>query len=227
MPAPTLAEIIGQFFDAADTFCRIAGPPPAGGNYNCGYDAIRNSWRGAPPEVEQAHRAFAVLGDAMHGMGRGVVELLEDSEVAAQLLLFLDVTRRIDAAEAARSWPALRARLGVIQIRAAAAKTPPPPGAGCRLQLADGRALLDGKEVTLDLTAERRDVALCYLGHLIRMGGDWISDPEVNEAEDERASGLSGTRWDRLRKKLPGDVRCLIETSPKKGARLRPEAWRK
>jgi hypothetical protein len=100
-------------------------------------------------------------------------------------------------------------------------------GRRCRLQLVGGRVLLDGNEVPLGLTAERRADALCYLGHLIR-AGDWISGSEVDAAETKRGGeSLAGTRWDRLRDVLPEDIQDLIETNRKKGTRLRPEAWRR
>jgi hypothetical protein len=100
-------------------------------------------------------------------------------------------------------------------------------GRPCRLQQVSGRVLLDDKEISLGLTAERRADALCYLGHLIRVGGDWISDSEVNAAETILGSGRAGVRWDRIRDGLPEDVRNLIETHKRKGSRLRPEAWHK
>jgi hypothetical protein len=86
---------------------------------------------------------------------------------------------------------------------------------------------LDGEPVSLELIGEGRQAALCYLGHLLRVEGDWISGPEINAAEQQRPGGLVNQRWDRVRASLPEQIQSLIESNRRKGYRLTPEAWRK
>jgi hypothetical protein len=103
----------------------------------------------------------------------------------------------------------------------------PPTGPQPRIQLHDRAVFLDGKKLALDLTENGREAALCFVGHLLRMGGDWISRSEIDLAERQKPNaGLSGQRWDRVRKGLPRALRHFIE-SGHKGYRLRPFAWHK
>jgi hypothetical protein len=84
---------------------------------------------------------------------------------------------------------------------------------------------LDGAAVNLDLTPDARNVALCYLGHLVRMRGDWISGPEIDAAERQKpGEGLAGQRWERVKRRLPQCLASLVQASPRKGYRLLPEA---
>jgi hypothetical protein len=88
--------------------------------------------------------------------------------------------------------------------------------------------LLDGEQVSLELVGEGLRAALCYLGHLLRVQGQWISGGEINAAERQRRNeGLAGQRWDRVRSRLPEQIRSLIKSDRRKGYRLTPDAWRK
>jgi hypothetical protein len=143
--------------------------------------------------------------------------------------------RPFDLAEMNRLWE--RLRLAVTQLREMCRAAPPPAcgaeeqtagGGGrrrrrCRLRVAGKAVFLDGEAVPLDQTSEGREVALCYLGHLIRNGRDWISGPEIDAAEGDK--GLSGQLWHRVRARLPEALRVLIETDRRKGYRLAPAAW--
>ena len=94
-----------------------------------------------------------------------------------------------------------------------------------RLRVRGQSLLLDGEPVPIDLTAEARAVTLCYLGHLIRAQGEWVSGSEIDLAEKQQPNeGLAGHRWDRIRKRLPDALRSLIETNRRKGYRLSGEA---
>jgi hypothetical protein len=105
---------------------------------------------------------------------------------------------------------------------------PAVPPRDCRLRVVDSGILLDGKPVELGMTPDRRKVAECFVGHLIRSGDDWISGPGIDRAEDKKGTErLSGQRWDRLYAELPWALQPLIEPRPGKGYRLRPTAWRK
>lgn len=105
--------------------------------------------------------------------------------------------------------------------------TPPRRRRRCRVRIAGRKILLDDEPVPLDLTADRREVLLCYLGHLVRMQGDWISGPEIDADERRKPRGLVRERWDRVRKNLPESLQQLIETNRRKGYRLKGEAWRR
>jgi hypothetical protein len=101
-----------------------------------------------------------------------------------------------------------------------------PAGPTPRLIIKKRSVSLDGKPVPLDMTAEAREVTLCYLGHLIRAGGEWISGPDINRAENDRGrNSLAGQRWDRVRASLPSPFQKLIQTDRRKGYRLSPAAW--
>jgi hypothetical protein len=100
------------------------------------------------------------------------------------------------------------------------------PTRRCRLDLRDGTPYLDGEAVVLNLTAEARGAAMCFLGHLIRAGGHFISSTDINQAERGRPQqGLSGIRWDRVRKTLPDQLLALTESQRRKGYRLPQSAW--
>jgi hypothetical protein len=128
----------------------------------------------------------------------------------------------------------LRDVLGFLR-RAMSATKRPEPGAGrpqarrrrCRLRIAGKKVLLDGEPVALSLTAEHRQVVLCYLGHLIRAAGDWVSTKDIDSAEDRRpGKGLAGQRWDKVRLGLPECLLQLTEARRGAGSRLVPAAWR-
>src|SRR5262249_13586541 len=52
-----------------------------------------------------------------------------------------------------------------------------------RLRIKGQSVLLDGEPVPLDMTPEGRAKALCFLKHLIKEGGDWISGGDIDRAE--------------------------------------------
>ena len=97
-----------------------------------------------------------------------------------------------------------------------------------RIQIVEGKILLDGARVTLDQTDESIKLTLCFLEHVLDADGDWRSSGDINRIERRKPNqGFSGTRWDRVFKKLPSSISSLIESNRRKGYRLRPEAWRK
>lgn len=73
-------------------------------------------------------------------------------------------------------------------------------------------ATLDGKEYDLKSEYQARWLKV-YAEH----PGEWISGPRLEEYDSE----LSGSRTDRLRSGLPQEIESLIETSKRKGARLK------
>jgi hypothetical protein len=109
---------------------------------------------------------------------------------------------------------------GLVMLPASAFH--PPAG---RLRIDGERLLLDGEPVPLDMTPEAREKALTYLRYLIGAAGNYISDGDIDRAEHGRPGGLLGTRWDRVRARLPASVRALINTHKRMGSRL--DAWRK
>jgi hypothetical protein len=121
----------------------------------------------------------------------------------------------------------LVARTAVRRMALALASTQPAPPslpqpAAAPLAIRGGQVLIEGSPVELDLTAEAREEALCFLGHVIAQGGGWISGPEIAEAERKQSGrDLRGTRWDRLVKKLPPEIRKHIESDRRKGYRVR------
>jgi hypothetical protein len=118
------------------------------------------------------------------------------------------------------------ASLREIVARLQPATSSRPPASQCRLEVAGEDVLLDGERVRLEVTADRREVVLCYLRHLLDADGDWISGPEIDRAEDVRGAGsLAGRRWDRVYGGLPECLREIIELRPGAGYRLAPGAW--
>jgi hypothetical protein len=132
---------------------------------------------------------------------------------------------------AATAW---RERLLQLQVAAEEQAPPPPPDPParptrrprrrCRLSIKGNDLLLDGLAVPLDMTTERRASALCFVSHLIRAGGNWISSSDINRAEDRKAGkGLPGERWDKVRRELPAHISSFIESRTGAGYRLTPE----
>jgi hypothetical protein len=95
------------------------------------------------------------------------------------------------------------------------ARTPAIPS--LRLEVRGTAVFLDGKLVPWDLTAQAQEDAIRYVQALIDANGNWISGPDIE----------AGTRWDRIRQKLPQSIRSLTETDRRKGNRLCSKAWRK
>src|SRR5947209_818481 len=83
----------------------------AGGNFTCGYAAVRAPWEGRLAAENEARRAFYDIGVAMDRLGRSVAGGLSDGddETAKRLLRFLDRAKQRNAVEASRDWPDLRA----------------------------------------------------------------------------------------------------------------------
>jgi hypothetical protein len=105
---------------------------------------------------------------------------------------------------------------------------PPARSRRCRLKLAGDKILLDGEAVRFDLTANAAQRARCFLRHVIRADGNWISGPEMDEEERQlQGQGLAGTKWDRVKSRLPKHVAALVQGRTGAGYRLRPTAWRK
>jgi hypothetical protein len=91
-----------------------------------------------------------------------------------------------------------------------------------RLRIKGKSVLLDAKPVPLDLTPEARDKALMFLRYLVDAKGDWFSGGDMDRAEKEKDDGLQGVRWDVVRKKLPAQLKALIESDRRKGYRFCP-----
>jgi hypothetical protein len=175
----------------------------------------------------------ARLLSALDGDGRfvravGAIE--RDGRLLERLRAELDVELERVAVELA------------IEFDGAAARRPrasdlPPQGAAarpdrCRLAVDGERVLLDGERVVLAGTTDQRAEVLCYLAHLIDAAGEWRSSTEIDGAEAARPvserrvlQGVSGVRWDRVRKRLPAAIMALVETDRRKGHRLCPAAW--
>jgi hypothetical protein len=97
----------------------------------------------------------------------------------------------------------------------------PPRRRGCRLRIRAKTVLLDCEPVSLDMTTEAAAVARCFLAHLIRAQGDWLSSTEIDTAEKRLpGGGLAGQVWYRVRKGLPEPLRALVESNRRKGYRL-------
>jgi hypothetical protein len=150
-----------------------------------------------PEHVRHGTRAFRVVDEVQRGL--------------------VEQERRYDAIiKEAREMAELAREMSRSPGPAAEAKN--------RLQIEDGKVLLDGKQVPLGLTTEASDAALCFLHHLIEAHGDWISGPEITKAEAMKpGQGLAGQRWDRVKNKLPVPIRTLICSDRRKGYRIAPE----
>lgn len=97
-----------------------------------------------------------------------------------------------------------------------------------RLRVEGNQIFLDGSPVQADLTPEKLAQALCFLRHLLEAAGNWLSSGDIDQAESKKEyKGMSGTRWDRVRKALPPCIYKLTGSDRRKGYRLLPAAWRK
>ena len=113
MFAPTLAETIGRFIAAGDDFRRLA----VDGNYTCPYRTMRDSWPDASDELRKTHRAFFDAGELMDRIGYVLAGKLKDDRAAEQLLEFRDACNNVNAVDAIRGWPKLRACLEKMLAR--------------------------------------------------------------------------------------------------------------
>lgn len=73
-----------------------------------------------------------------------------------------------------------------------------------------------GMRTPLDLTPERTDEALAFLGRLCSEPGNWMSGPDI-----AKATNRESTRFDLVYKALPAGIKSLIESNRRKGYRLR------
>jgi hypothetical protein len=152
-----------------------------------------------------------------------------DRLVRGVLRLLSPIEQCFEAIRAARGEIATGFKL----LNAAAAQSKEPdrpckPRRRCRLKVKGRQVLLDNEPVPLDMTPERRCVALCYIGHVVRMAGDWISGPDITHTEDAKGTkGLGGRRWERIHAALPKCLRDLIQLKKGAGHRLLPAAWHK
>jgi hypothetical protein len=90
----------------------------------------------------------------------------------------------------------------------------------CRLAIVENEVFLDGKPVDLNLTAEANGEAVLFLSELLNYPRQWRSTAEIQEAKPKLLGRLG-----RLRNKLPEALKQLVESSSRKGFRLKPEAW--
>jgi hypothetical protein len=93
-----------------------------------------------------------------------------------------------------------------------------PAGPAPRLAIRGDRVFLDGRAVPLDLNEAGQDNARTYLAALLAAGGEWVSSGSPQ---------AGGVRWERVRQRLPRQLRDLTEAARGKGHRLRKTAWRK
>jgi hypothetical protein len=98
------------------------------------------------------------------------------------------------------------------------------PGADRRQQVClDGdRVLLHAKPVALDMTPEAREKAITFLRYLLDARGSYVSGGDIDRAEADKDGGLTGTRWDKVKKSLPSQLQNFIESDRRKGYRLLP-----
>lgn len=86
------------------------------------------------------------------------------------------------------------------------------------------RIAVDLDAMTVSLDGTKHDVksrqALRWIRVLSRRPGEWFSSTWLVECDKE----LLGARTDKLRRYLPPEVDCLIDSSPGTGSRLRLDA---
>jgi hypothetical protein len=87
------------------------------------------------------------------------------------------------------------------------------------IQIESGIVRVDGEEVLLDMTNEKRTDVLAFVAQLLQEPGNWKSGPDIG-----KATRREGHRWDRIYKALPKPIKSLIESNRRKGYRL---LWRK
>jgi hypothetical protein len=85
-----------------------------------------------------------------------------------------------------------------------------------RLRVEGQSVYLDNRPVPLDMTAEKKDDVLAFLGRLLSEPGNWMSGHDIGKATQRE-----GVRFDRVRKALPPEIQSLIESDRRKGYRLR------
>jgi hypothetical protein len=101
----------------------------------------------------------------------------------------------------------------------------PPNQTGLRggsqelLVISGRQVLLRGRAVSFRVTPEKLPEIICFLRALNRQPRLWVTGPEI----DRRNPKYSGTRWDRLRKRLPASLKKMIESGPLLGYRIK---WR-
>jgi hypothetical protein len=92
-----------------------------------------------------------------------------------------------------------------------------PAAAKQRLEIEGNTVRVDGKIIRLDMTKETAEDALAFLRQLLAEPGNWQSSPDIG-----KATHREGVRFDLLRKKLPDEIKWIIESKTRKGFRLRP-----
>jgi hypothetical protein len=96
------------------------------------------------------------------------------------------------------------------------------PSGNLPIRVQGERVFIGDKEITLNLTTERRREALCLIRHVLSQRGGWITGPDIAIAEKaETGVDLTGTRWDRVFKSFPPSIKKHIESRSRKGYRLR------
>jgi hypothetical protein len=66
------------------------------------------------------------------------------------------------------------------------------------------------------MTREKSAEALAFLSVLSQNPGQWQSSTDIND----KYPTMKGTRWDRVKKRLPECVLKIIESNRRKGYRL-------
>jgi hypothetical protein len=82
----------------------------------------------------------------------------------------------------------------------------------CRLKIRKRQFFLDGVLVPMELTQEKTDDALAFVGELIKEPGSWKSGPDIGKATHKE-----GVRFDKVKKVLPEPIKSLIESNRRKG----------
>jgi hypothetical protein len=126
-------------------------------------------------------------------------------------------------------WPevrdALRQRFGCLPERSEvevaieqefARATVPRVGVSTRLSIEGSTVLVNGRHISLNLTAERTEDALAFLGELLKEPGSWKSSPEIG-----KATSKEGVRFDRVFKELPDTIKSQVQSNRRKGYRVR------
>lgn len=84
------------------------------------------------------------------------------------------------------------------------------------LRIEGRNVYVDNQQVALDMTPERLDDALAFLGVLLSEPGNWFSSSDIG-----RQTKKEGTRFDRVKKSLPLPIQNHIQTNRRKGYRIR------
>ncbi len=177
------------------------------------------------PEVRDKHTSFAELRrlpDELFGWN-AIYRLIGTNHGWNDTRFATRVCRKLKLAPIQRDRVLLG--LDVEQLRAEGRrettlhrKTKQPVA---RLKIESRTVYVDGQLVPLDMTPERTDDALAFLGELLKEPGNWKSASDIGKATNKE-----GVRFDRVFKTLPSAINSLLESNRRKGYRF-SALWRK